>query len=99
MADTSLMAIASQYGKSVASVQTLVALGFTQAQIDSADALQLAAETASVRYTYDGTAATSSVGYPLVAGGTVTIQGNGLIRNLQIIGAGATVDATLQRRY
>jgi hypothetical protein len=89
--------IASQYAKSVASVQTLTALGFAQAQIDSADQVLITGETAAVRYTLDGTVATATIGHLIPIGASVTITGNALLRGLQFFGTGATVDVTLER--
>jgi hypothetical protein len=97
MALPSYEAIASQYAKSVATVQTLTGLGFTQAQIDSADQLLLTVEGAAIRYTIDGTTATTSVGHPAAIGATLTFNGRFLFSGIQIIGTGATVNATLER--
>jgi len=97
MAIPSYEPIASQYAKSVATVQTLIGLGFTQAQIDGADQALITVEGAAVRYTLDGTTATTSTGHPAAIGANLTLNGNKLFNNIQIIGTGATVNVTLER--
>ena len=61
MADTSYIAIASQYNKAAASAQTLANLGFTAAQIDAADAAYLSAATATVFFTVDSATPSATI--------------------------------------
>ena len=48
------------------------------------------AETAQVRYRYDGTAPTASVGHLLEANGSIVIEGPGNIARFQAIRTGGT---------
>lgn len=71
---------------------------FTQAQVDRANRIIVTVETNSIRYRYDGTAPTTSVGHLLTAGTRLELVGNDNIQKLQVIRASAdgTVMVTLE---
>jgi hypothetical protein len=74
-----------QYGVSIASVTKLTVP--TNAYL-----AEICVETASARYTDDGTTPSSTVGLPVAAGTCFAYSGP--LASLQIIGAGATMDVS-----
>jgi hypothetical protein len=65
---------------------------------DAAKVAVLSVETAPIRFTVDGTAATTSVGFLLNPGDTVTITGRGDIESLSMIRTTST-SASVQAAY
>lgn len=89
---TSAFAFGSQTVSSTA--LTLEAFtAFTQAQVDRANRVILTVEAQSIRYRYDGTAPTDTVGHLLTAGSRLELVGNDNIQNLQVIRV--TTDSTV----
>lgn len=79
------------------------AIGVTAAtaklgETDAATRAVFTVETAQIRYRYDGTAATASVGHIAEAGEAFVIEGTGNIDNLSMIRTGAT-SATVHATY
>lgn len=64
---------------------SLLDIGFTQAQVDNADRMRLTVETQPLRYRYDGTSPTTSVGHQLVAGSELILLGQQNIAGFEII--------------
>ncbi len=99
MALVSFTPIASQYAKAVSSVAlTLVDLGFTAAQVAAADRAMISIETASLRYTFDGTAPTSANGHLAPSATMFVLDGHELISRIKLIRAtvsDASVHVTL----
>lgn len=62
-----------------------------------AERLLVTLETDNVRYTYDGTTPTATVGHLLNVGDVLTLNGHGNIRRFQAIRV--TTDATLKVTY
>jgi hypothetical protein len=102
MPESSYIAVASEYAVSVTSgaAVTMSGAGFTLAQLDAAETCYITVETATVRFTYDGTAPTTSTGHPLAANASFTLVGNAQIRLLQFIApsTSATINITIATR-
>lgn len=75
--------------------KTLIDIGFTTSQIDSAVKIRLTVEAQPVRYRYDGAAPTATEGHPLIATDELIIYGQQNIEQFQIIRSGAS-DATVR---
>lgn len=80
-----------------------VAIGPTAATVNptnapGAKALFCTVESQPIRYRFDGTAPTSSVGHPALAGATIVLVGANSITHLKAIRSGGT-DATLSCTY
>lgn len=69
------------------------AIGFTVAEYQSGDKKAqiafLTVETADIRYTYDGTTPTSTIGHLLTDGSSLTLKGAHDIENFRAIRTGA----------
>lgn len=70
--------------------QTMTDLGFTDAELSEADIAFITVDGADVRFTYDGTTPTGSVGHLLSNSDKWIVMGNDNIRNLQFIRADST---------
>lgn len=73
--------------------------GFTQANLDNAHRARISCDAEQIRYTYDGTTPTATLGHPVKAEETVVVEGNDNINNLQFIrseAADAEVTVTLE---
>lgn len=99
MPELSMGILGAAYNKSVSAATPLqgATFGFTADQILRATAVHLSCTGADIRYTYDGTTPTASIGHPLAAGAETLLRGNSLVRQLQIIqqASGAVVNAVL----
>lgn len=87
--------IVSVYNYQVSSTaRTLLDAGFTQAQIDAADALEISVRTAEINTTNDGTTPTGSastdIGHTRASGWSGTFHGNEALRDLKMIRRGST---------
>ena len=60
-------------------------VGFTAAQVKAADRMRLTVETNLLRYRYDGSAPTTSVGHQLAAGDVLILEGQQNIESFSII--------------
>jgi hypothetical protein len=69
---------------------TMTAIGFSAANIDTADRALISVDTQPVRFRYDGGVPTAAEGHYLESGDTHMIEGNQNIRNLQLIRATGT---------
>ena len=69
---------------------TLVGLTFTQAQVDRASRARITCDTQAIRYTYDGTVPTASIGHHLAVGAQTEVTGMANIARLQFIRAGGS---------
>jgi hypothetical protein len=83
-----------------ATALTLADFGsISQAQVDRASRIRITVETQGVRYRYDGTAPTASVGHLLPATAELILTGTENVRQFRIIrsgGSDATVMVTLE---
>jgi hypothetical protein len=73
---------------------------WTAGDLAAADAAVVSAIGNGVSLTWDGTTPTSTLGMPVPAGSTVTVEGNGNVQALQLIRSGsgdATVSITLEK--
>ena len=77
------------------------AVGFTSATYNpaagKAKRAQMTCETNAIRYRYDGTAPTTTVGHVLAAGGALSVLGDPAIDNFRMIASGS--DATCSVTY
>ena len=79
---------------------TLMTFGFTQAEVDQADRARVTVATQAIRFRYDGTAPTASVGHLAAADTTFFIEGNQNLQNLQLIratGSDGAASITLEK--
>jgi len=67
--------------------------GITQEQVNRANRIRITVETQPIRYRYDGTAPTDTVGHLLPAPSELILTGTDNVRQFQIIRA--TADATI----
>jgi hypothetical protein len=73
--------------------------GFSTADLGIADRVRITCTGNAVRYRYDGSAPTASVGHNLAVDGQAIIEGNENINNLQFIratGSDGAVSITLE---
>lgn len=73
---------------------------WTAGDIAAADQAIVTAHTNPVNLTWDGTTPTTTLGYTLAAGASVTVMGNQNVSRLQFIrqgGSDATVSITLEK--
>lgn len=63
----------------------LTDVGFTAAEVKAADRMRVTVETNAIRYRYDGTAPTASVGHLLATGSVLILDGHNNIANFQVI--------------
>lgn len=74
-------------------------VGFSGADLTVADRVRITCTGNAVRYRYDGSAPTASVGHNIAVDGQVIIDGNQNINNLQFIratGSDGAVSITLE---
>ena len=66
-------------------------LGFTQAQIDDADAILISITSADINFRCDGTVAgTATGGHKIASGSSLFLRGQNLISKLSFIANGST---------
>lgn len=77
---------------------TLEDVGFSAAEVSAANRMRLTVETAAIRYRYDGTSPTASVGHLLAVGAVLLLDGNQNIELLELIAdaSDGTVMVTLE---
>lgn len=99
MAINNSRAIAHQSAAVSSTAKTLADLTFTAGQIDVASRARITCDTQPIRYTYDGTVPTASVGHYLPVGTTTEVVGGTNVANLKFIRASGTdgaVSVTLE---
>jgi hypothetical protein len=78
---------------------TLADIGFTDDEIRAAQRARITVAAFPIRYTYEGTTPTASVGHYLAADGETELVGNENISNLQVIratGSTGVISITLE---
>ena len=73
---------------------------WTAGDVAAADAAVVSAIGQGISMTFDGTTPTATLGVPVPAGSTVTVEGFTNVANIQLIrsgGADATVSVTLEK--
>lgn len=99
MAINTSRAFAHQSATVSNSAKSLTDLTFAAAQIERASRARINCDTQPIRYTYDGTTPTASVGQYLAVGATVDIVGSSNVANLKFIratGSDGAVNVTLE---
>jgi hypothetical protein len=93
--------ISSQFNKTVsnAALDLVTGLNFSQTDVNAADAAHITVTGNDLRYTYDGTTPTATIGHPLPVGSDILIRGQSLIANLKFIrqGSDGVVNITLMQ--
>lgn len=102
MAEVSMRFVADKLNKSVTTVigLTAVAIGFSAAEVDTADVMYISVEGNAVRWAVGVTNPTASIGHAIAVGGDFTLRGRELIKAFQIVSqtGTATVHITLFSR-
>jgi hypothetical protein len=86
----STLAIAHQSAAVSNTAKTLLDLGFTADQIGRASRARITADTQPIRYCYDGTTPTASIGHYMAVGAQTEVMGIPNIARLAFFRAGGS---------
>lgn len=96
--EVTMFPIASVFGEAVSDTAlSLEDLGFTEDEVTAAAVAHITVEGQAIRYRYDGSAPTDTLGHPLAVGADIIIRGQRLLTNLQVVrqSSDAVINVTL----